>query len=108
MIDANMITPDQFTSVGTAWIDAFAVVVGHFLSQTGMIVAAVYGLVKAVQTGAASLKELQAQQDAQGARIEAMEKGHSLRYARSRAACAVRRSASRVKRKKAYFVTLTK
>ena len=75
MIDANMITPDQFTSVGTAWIDAFAVVVGHFLSQTGMIVAAVYGLVKAVQTGAASLKELQAQQDAQGARIEAMEKG---------------------------------
>lgn len=69
-----MITPDQFTSVGTAWIDAFAVVVGHFISQTGMIVAAVYGLVKAVQTGAASLKGLQAQQDAQGARIEAMEK----------------------------------
>ena len=69
-----MITPDQFTSVGTAWIDAFAVVVGHFISQTGMIVAAVYGLVKAVQTGAASLKGLQAQQDAQGVRIEAMEK----------------------------------
>ena len=69
-----MITPDQFTSGGTAWIDAFGVVVGHFISQAGLIVAAVYGLAKAVQTGEASLKGMQAKQDAQEARIEAMEK----------------------------------
>ena len=68
-----MITPDQFSSQGTAWIDAFAVVAIHFCSQAGFIIAAGYGLAKAVTLGEASLKGLQAKQDAQEARIEAME-----------------------------------
>ena len=68
-----MISPDQFSSQGTAWIDAFAVVAIHFLSQAGFIVAAVFGLAKAVTLGEASLKRLQSQQDAQDDRIKAME-----------------------------------
>ena len=87
---------------------AFAVVVGHFLSQTGMIVAAVYGLVKAVQTGAASLKELQAQQDAQGTRSRRWRRGFRSAPPRSRAACAHQPKCLAPEARKAYFVALTK